>query len=415
MTTVRTFTFGSINVDHIYDCRQVHASQDAYGWFISHQKSEDTLQQLVERTSHAVIAQTCHPKCVGGKGLNQAFAMHRAGCTSRFSGSIGDDGDWIIKRLEEQDFNTDFIMKRKECSTGHVIIQRVQQRENCVLLHPGANSMNTLEQVQVLLTDACPGDLFFVQCETNLVTEALQLASERKLITVLNPSPYPLTCWSNLGQLHWLVINESEAELLLKLNGFEKDCSVQFDVGASHQLVRLRELSTAKHVLVTMGSRGAMALVNPAVCSESCTREFPILDQEHDSNAVTNMVKEHDSIVSIGTEEIKKDSSSSSESSESNSKLILVGVGSCRNVGVVDTTGAGDAFLGYFFSTFYSSDMADIPMINRVVQSLQLANRAAAWAITKVGVVDSIPRRSDLLNDSTHANPSIAFTSIVIA
>jgi ribokinase len=54
----------------------------------------------------------------------------------------------------------------------------------------------------------------------------------------------------------------------------------------------------------------------------------------------------------------------------------------------VDTTGAGDTFIGYFF--------AETAKGRSVKKSMETANRAAAICVTRPGAADSIPHRNEL-------------------
>ncbi len=56
----------------------------------------------------------------------------------------------------------------------------------------------------------------------------------------------------------------------------------------------------------------------------------------------------------------------------------------------VDTTGAGDTFLGYFISGFSKT--------NDISNSLNLASMAAALAVTKNGAAESIPFENEVLS-----------------
>ena len=58
-----------------------------------------------------------------------------------------------------------------------------------------------------------------------------------------------------------------------------------------------------------------------------------------------------------------------------------------EKVTVVDTTGAGDTFVGYF--------LAEFALTQNVPQALCLANRAAALSVTRRGAASSIPIRSE--------------------
>ncbi len=54
----------------------------------------------------------------------------------------------------------------------------------------------------------------------------------------------------------------------------------------------------------------------------------------------------------------------------------------------VDTTGAGDTFIGYFF--------AEIAKGSSIKHSMVIANRAAAVCVTRSGAAESIPHRNEL-------------------
>jgi ribokinase len=58
------------------------------------------------------------------------------------------------------------------------------------------------------------------------------------------------------------------------------------------------------------------------------------------------------------------------------------------NVEAVDTTAAGDTFIGYFMA----AKLADLP----VEQALKMACGASAISVTKAGAIPSIPARSDV-------------------
>lgn len=59
-------------------------------------------------------------------------------------------------------------------------------------------------------------------------------------------------------------------------------------------------------------------------------------------------------------------------------------------VKAIDTTGAGDTFMGYFVGLYFEG--------NSIENSLKLASKASALACTKSGSQDSIPNLKDLKN-----------------
>lgn len=56
---------------------------------------------------------------------------------------------------------------------------------------------------------------------------------------------------------------------------------------------------------------------------------------------------------------------------------------------VVDTTAAGDTFLGFFVATLINS--------NNVKKALEIATKAASIAVSKPGATDSIPRLEEVV------------------
>ena len=59
-------------------------------------------------------------------------------------------------------------------------------------------------------------------------------------------------------------------------------------------------------------------------------------------------------------------------------------------VDVIDTTGAGDTFTGYF--------LAELTQTSQVQQALTIAAAAAALSVTKAGAATSIPNRTEVMN-----------------
>ncbi len=62
-----------------------------------------------------------------------------------------------------------------------------------------------------------------------------------------------------------------------------------------------------------------------------------------------------------------------------------------RRVQTIDTTAAGDTFLGYYLAARLAGE--------RPSECLSLATQAAALCVTRAGAMDSIPRRAELADD----------------
>ena len=81
---MRALVFGSMNIDYTYHV--------------------DHFVQPGETMS--AVSQSVNP---GGKGLNQAIALSRAGADAYMAGCVGASGDMLIDILKESNVNTDNI------------------------------------------------------------------------------------------------------------------------------------------------------------------------------------------------------------------------------------------------------------------------------------------------------------------
>lgn len=217
----RILNFGSINYDHIYCVED----------FV---KPEET------------IASTKYTIIHGGKGLNQSIALSRAGAQVYHAGAVGkQDGDSILKTLSSNGVNTDFVA-RKDCNTGHAIIQVNSRGQNCILIWGGANVEITEDQIADTFAHFSEGDFLLLQNETNLLKKMISLAKERKIKIVLNPSPMNKTIRSlPLELVDYLILNEVEAKAI---------CGV--DESHTHILDRITKMLPNAHIVMTVGAQG---------------------------------------------------------------------------------------------------------------------------------------------------------------
>ena len=70
---------------------------------------------------------------LGGKGMNQSVALAKAGAETYHAGLIGEDGKVFLDACVEHGVNGKHI-KVVEGKTGHAIIQRDKNAQNCILL-----------------------------------------------------------------------------------------------------------------------------------------------------------------------------------------------------------------------------------------------------------------------------------------
>lgn len=182
---------------------------------------------------------------VGGKGLNQALALKKAGAEVIAAGMVGPDGDYLTDYLSANGVDASAVGVC-DVPTGHSIIGIDPQGRNQMILYGGANRAITEEFCDELLARHGDADLLLTQYETACVEYMLKRAHEKGVRTAVNPSPYvdavkelPFDC------VDILILNEDEARLM---------------TGETDENAMLRALyETVKGtVILTLGPRGSL-------------------------------------------------------------------------------------------------------------------------------------------------------------
>lgn len=189
---MRVLDFGSLNIDTVYEVDH----------FV---KKGETLQANTVNT---------YP---GGKGLNQAIALARAGAPVVMAGVVGDDGDFLLNILRTSGVDTSKVMQIKNVNTGHAIIQNDTDGDNCILLNPGANYYVSEEMADEILNSFEEGDILLMQNEINLLDSIIQKAKKKNMKVFLNPAPMKSNIFDlDLNLVDCMIVNETEAQALLK-------------------------------------------------------------------------------------------------------------------------------------------------------------------------------------------------------
>jgi len=150
----------------------------------------------------------------GGKGLNQSVALARAGAKVIHAGAVGSDGGFLLDILKEAGADVSGV-RTNSVPTGHAIIQVDKSGQNSILLFAGANHSLTREHVEAVLADAEAGDMLLLQNETNLLSEIFEIAHEKGLQIVFNPSPFSEKLLTlPLQYVKWWFCNEIEGAAL---------------------------------------------------------------------------------------------------------------------------------------------------------------------------------------------------------
>ncbi|ORY63169.1 Ribokinase-like protein [Pseudomassariella vexata] len=280
----------------------------------------------------------------GGKGANQAVAcaklsrsrdhVHQSETAHiRMVGAVGSDtyGSLLRSNLTAHGVDASGVLVREEVGskTGiALIVVDEPTGQNRIILSPEANHSLLPEQFATL-----PGpkpDLLIMQLEIPLETvlQALRAAREAGVAVLLNPAPAVMLPDSAYEGLAHLVVNETEAATL----GGVKEEELESEAG----LVAVAKGFLAKgvhNVIVTLGGRGVFYM--------------------------NNMGKQ--------------------------------GLVPPEKAKVVDTTAAGDTFVGSYALEFVSAKAAF-----NIAGAVQRSNKAAAKTVEKLGAQDSIPWRDEL-------------------
>lgn len=190
----------------------------------------------------------------GGKGANQAVAAAKIGNKVNMIGAVGNDyfQKQVIDSLLEANVNIDNVKVVNDASTGVAIITR-SNGDNRIVLDPGANYKITTEDVDKGLK-GIEKDIFISQFEIpmDVVKYGLIKAKEQKMITIVNPAPVRIIEDDLYQYIDYLVVNQSEAELLTGIYPHDLEDSIKV-----YEFFKLKGLKT---LVVTLGESGSAIL-----------------------------------------------------------------------------------------------------------------------------------------------------------
>ena len=190
---MKTLCFGSLNIDNVY-----HVSHFVH-------RGETLAANALNIFS-------------GGKGLNQSIALSRAGLEVYHAGAIGSDGKFLLDELKQAGVDTRYVKVLDNTRTGHAIIQKSEDGDNCILLFGGANQKITPDQIDQTLENFSEGDLLVVQNEISELGYLVGSAKKRGMLVALNPSPMEDSLLPLLPMVDYLILNEIEAAQFLQLD-----------------------------------------------------------------------------------------------------------------------------------------------------------------------------------------------------
>jgi ribokinase len=270
----------------------------------------------------------------GGKGANQAVAAARLGANVAMLGCVGNDafGDLLLENLKANHVDINMI-KRESGPTGTAMIVIDASGQNSIVLSPGANYKVSYVDINRNYSSFPDQGLLLLQLE--ILDPAFEMAAhsaKRKNMTViLNPAPAKNLNNDFLSTIDFIVPNEAELSLL---TGMEVKDIPSAEKAAEQLLQR-----GAKNVIVTLGSKGALVVTGKQG------------DKYTNTRADTFQVNTF-------------------------------------KVNVVDTTAAGDAFIGGFATKLLESD--------DLLSAVRYGCACGALATTKFGAQPSLPTKQEV-------------------
>ncbi len=261
----------------------------------------------------------------GGKGANQAVSAAKLGAPTTLIGRLGTDAFGAELRTFLAAQGVD-LSYVKDTAEIHsgTAIITLANADNTIVVIPGANAM--LDAGDVAAPVLAKGDIAVSQFEIPLATISafFNRARAAGATTILNPAPAIAFGAELLDLVDILILNETELSLLAKTELRDSDEPARF-IEAARALRGDRDMI----VCVTLGKRGVVALAD-------------------------------------------------------GKPLVVEG----RAVKAVDTTGAGDCFVG--------AVAAQLAAGKSIRDALDYANIAASICVQRMGAAPSMPTAAEV-------------------
>ncbi|KAF0371174.1 ribokinase [Pediococcus acidilactici] len=264
----------------------------------------------------------------GGKGANQAIAAARSGAQTSFIGRVGADenGKFMLQQLVNSGVTTDLVAVDEDAGTGQAFVMVEKSGENRILIYGGANAQLSATDVKKAQTQIAAADLMVAQLETPVETTQFAFQMAKELGVKTILNPAP-------------AVAKLPAELLKNTD------------------------------VITPNETEVEILTGIAVTDEAAM--LKAAQRLHDLGVATV-------IITLGSKGVFYDDG------------VQHGIVPAFKVWAVDTTAAGDTFLGAL-----SSELN--PDLSNLKTAIEYGNKASSLAVQKMGAQPSIPTRKDIL------------------
>ena len=255
----------------------------------------------------------------GGKGANQAVSAAKLGAPTTLIGRLGKDAFGRDLKTFLEAQRIDLSLVRESDAHTGTAIITLANADNTIVVIPGANGLVTPTDVDAAALSK--GDVAVSQFEIPLpaIAAFFKRARAAGATTILNPAP-AIACGPELLDLvDILILNESELALLAGTTLHDGDDATRFI-----EATKVLHGGGKRIICVTLGKRGVLALID-------------------------------------------------------GKPMMIEG----RPVKAVDTTGAGDCFVG--------AVAAQLAAKESISDALNYANRAASICVQRMGAAPSMP------------------------
>ena len=270
---------------------------------------------------------TDHYSAAGGKGANQAVAAARAGSDVSFIGGVGDDaaGKEMLNLLKSENINTSGIITATKESTGQAFITVDDSGQNSITIYAGANYAFGADEV--------------------LQNQGLIKKAD-------------------------FLIAQFETPLAATIKGFE----IAHEAGVRTILNPAPGMDQIPTELLKLTD-----IITPNETEAETITGVKVIDEKAAQKAAAKLRKQgvDTVIITIGDK-------GAFYSYQGKNELIPA-----FKVKAVDTTAAGDTFIGAMASVLH-------PDLSNFKEAILFANKASSLTVQKYGAQPSIPYRKDI-------------------
>ena len=220
-----------------------------------------TMIDMVAYTDRVpAAAETVHGRSFslgfGGKGANQGVMARRLGASVAMVTCLGDDvfAEMTLENFGAEGLDTTHVHCASGVSSGVAPIWVEPDGTNRIIIVAGANERLTPDQARTAVTSAPRVDVVLSQFELpqDVTAAGFTAARERGAVTVLNPAPAAEIRTDLLAVTDWLVPNEVEFAHLARLAGVAVG-----DGSISDSAISAVADALGVRLVVTLGGAGA--------------------------------------------------------------------------------------------------------------------------------------------------------------